>query len=614
MRLMRDLVGTTFSNRYRLVARVAGGGMGEVYRGHDVLLDRPVAVKVLQPVLAGDPEFVDRFRQEARAAARLLHPNVVAIYDYGSEDEQTHYIVMEYVPGTDLRDVLVGRGALEGAHAAEIMAAVCDALAAAHSVELVHRDVKPENVLIARSGKVKVADFGIAVVTDAERTAPGGGIPGTLRYLSPEQAAGRPATAASDIWAAGAMLSECLTGRPPLQGSGADLLRRRAEEGPVAPSSIDSRVPHDLDQIVLKACALDPEDRYATAGDMAADIRRAAQRSLPDAPPVTQLLQEVTHEVRLPEIEATGRTGTRHRARHSKHTLKKVGRVLLAIVLIAAIGFGAVQGARALLAPTIVDVPSLVRLDKDAAVARLNDVGLNYEIARRKDKFEARNEVLDQSHLGARLEEGSVVSLIVSSGPPKVRVPELIGLEVPEASTALRDDKYGMSIGDTTKEFSLEEEGTIISYSPHRDRLAWGSVVDVVVSKGPQPIEIPNVVGMGEEKGFAKLEEAGFQPVRVASYSDDVPVGEIISTDPKTGAIASESSEVQVYVSIGPEFEEVRLPDVRGMSVDAARAELESLGLRVRVMRSCDGGSVVETDPVSGTVVRENDIIALFVC
>src|SRR5918998_6066561 len=276
MRLMRDLVGETLSDRYRLVARVAGGGMGEVYRGHDVLLDRPVAVKILQPSLAADPDLVERFKDEARAAARLTHPSIVSVHDWGEADEQTYYMVMEFVAGTDLRDLLVSRGSLAPAQAAEIMACVCDALAAAHAAGVVHRDVKPENVLIDRAGRVKVADFGIAVVADADRTMPGGGIPGTLRYLSPEQATGHEASPASDIWAAGAVLSELLTGRPPQQGSGADLLRRRAVEPPVAPSTFDQTLPQALDDIVLRACALEPEDRFGDATEMAAALRRAS--------------------------------------------------------------------------------------------------------------------------------------------------------------------------------------------------------------------------------------------------------------------------------------------------------------------------------------------------
>jgi serine/threonine-protein kinase len=589
--------------------------MGEVYRGHDMLLDRSVAVKVLQPTLASNPEFVERFKQEARAAARLLHPNVVAVYDYGSEDERTNYIVMEYVAGTDLRDLLVGRGSLQPSQAAEIMSAVCDALAAAHEVELVHRDVKPENVLISRSGIVKVADFGIAVVADAERTAPGGGVPGTLRYLSPEQAAGMPATAASDIWAAGALLSECLTGIPPSQGTGPDLMVRRAEEDPIPPSEFDPGIPPDMDRIVMRACALDPLDRYPSAIEMAEDIRRAAARSLPDAPPVTELLHELTNDVRLPDATSTTFSRDRHWAKHRKRRFRGVLRVLVALCLVGLIGFGGVVGARALLAPAIIDVPSVVTLSKDEAAPRLRQLGLRVDFEFQKDKFEAEGEVLDQNPLTGSLEEGSIVTLLVSSGPPKVKLPKLIGLTVDAAEQVLVRDKYGMSIGTQTREFSLEEAGTIIAFKPQRARLAWGSSIVVTVSKGPRQIEVPDVAGMPEHKGVAKLKNAGFEPVVVPAHSDDVAEGKIISTEPGAAELVAEATEVNVYVSIGPEFEKLRVPDVRGLPVDEARGKLESLGLRVRVVQSCDGGSVVnETDPISGTVVRENDVIALFIC
>ena len=615
MRLMRDLVGETFSGRYRLITRIAGGGMGDVYRGHDMLLDRSVAVKILQPLLASNPEYVDRFKQEARAAARLLHSNVVAVYDYGSEDDHINYIVMEYVAGTDLRDLLVGRGALEPSQAAEVMSPVCDALAAAHEVELVHRDVKPENVLIARNGTVKVADFGIAVVADAERTAPGGGIPGTLRYLSPEQAAGLPATAASDIWAAGALLAECLTGVPPSQGSGAELLRRRAEEDPVPPSELDSRIDGDLDAIVLRACALDPGDRYPSAMEMAEDIRLVAARALPDAPPITDLLHELTGDVHLPEISSTTQVRDRHTARHRKRRFRGLLRLLLAVCVASVLGAGGVVGARALLAPAIIDVPSVVTLSRGDAAERLRRLGLRVDFEFRKDKFEAEGEVLDQNPLSGSLEEGSVVTLVVSSGPPKVRLPKLIGLELEAAQALLSRNKYGMTIGTIARKFALEDEGTIIEHKPTRARVAWGSAIDVTVSKGPRQIEIPDVAGKKEAVGVAALKEQGLKPVVVAAHSDDVPEGRIVSTDPEAATVASEASEVTVYVSVGPEFKRLRLPDVRGTAVDEARSKLESLGLRVRVVQSCSGGSVVnETDPISGEVVRENDLIALFVC
>ncbi|MDQ3645383.1 MAG: protein kinase, partial [Actinomycetota bacterium] len=305
MKVMRDLVGETLSHRYRLVARVAGGGMGEVYRGHDLLLDRSVAVKILQPSLAQDPELVERFRAEARAAARLTHPNIVGVHDWGCEGDRTYYMVMEYVSGTDLRDVLVARGSLQQRQAVEIVASVCDALHVAHLKGLVHRDVKPENILLNRSGEVKVADFGIAIVVDADRTSPGGMIPGTLRYLSPEQARGAHATAASDLWAAGAVLSELLTGLPPLQGAGPELLTRRAQEPPRPPSSWDPEIPEELDEIVLKACALDPAQRFGNAVEMAGALRRIATFRLAEAEPLEALLDQVTGETSVIDSDLT---------------------------------------------------------------------------------------------------------------------------------------------------------------------------------------------------------------------------------------------------------------------------------------------------------------------
>jgi eukaryotic-like serine/threonine-protein kinase len=605
MRVMRDIVGETLSGRYRVVTRIAGGGMGEVYRGHDLLLDRAVAVKVLQRGLADDPELVDRFRLEARAAARLLHPNVVTVYDWGAEDDRTYYMVMEYVAGTDLRDVLVGRGALEPAQAVDIMTAVCDALAAAHDKGLVHRDVKPENVLIAHSGVVKVADFGIAVVADADRTSPGI-VPGTLRYLSPEQARGGPATFASDIWAAGAVLSECLTGRPPLQGSGPDLLRRRAEEPPLAPSSFMDSIHPDLDAVVLKACSLEPADRWRGASDMAAELRRVAARSVAAAPPVANLVDDLRADD-LPELEPTTRVewGAFRRRRRS---VPVKGIALVVLLLVAG-----VLGVSWLTSPVMVDVPSLVKMSRTEAIARLRELGLEAEIVRRKDKFEGSGEILDQAPVeGKTLEEGSIVMLTVSSGPPNVTLPSLIGMTHEEAESTLQSDDLGLKVGKASQAFSLKERGTVISYEPSDKRVPWGSTVDLTISKGPQPVEIPNVTGMSADKAVERLQDAGFETTSASYYSDDVPVDSVIATSPAAGEVVSEGSEVEVQVSIGPEFEEVRVPDVRGMSVAAARTKLEALGLQVQVVRAATCSTVSETDPISGAIVHENDVVALF--
>lgn len=612
MKLLGDLVGTTLSNRYRLHSRIAGGGMGEVYRGHDLLLDRRVAVKVLQPSLAADPELVQRFKQEARAAARLSHPNVVQVHDWGSERESTYYMVMEYVPGRDLRDVLVGRGPLEPAHAAEIVACVCDALHAAHLGGLVHRDVKPENVLISRGGVVKVTDFGIAAVADAERSQTGGTILGTLRYLSPEQAAGEEATKASDVWAAGAVLFELLIGSPPHSGSGGDLLRRRALEAPVAPSSLEPRIPQAIDAVVVKACALDPAERYESAAVMAHELRAAAPRHQP----VEELLADLTGEVKLPDMQPTsfvGRSALKRRYRNKiRWRLMKLS--LLAILLLG-IGVGGVKAASAVFGPQEVQVPSVAGLSLAAAGARAEEVGLELEVtARRRSPQAPAGFVLSQAPEDGVLLEGKAVEVVVSAGPPLAKVPSLRGMEMDEAMEAL--EERHLAIGSVNRQYSHEEPETVIGQDPKGGKLEWGKKVYLVVSKGPRSLPIPGIDGLTARKAEELLAAKGFVVRRTEAYSDEVPAGDVMYTTPAEGALATEGSEVQLFISIGPEFKELTLPDVRGMNVGDAKALLQDKGLRVEVTRSCGpGGTVVaETSPVAGSTVKENQVVALFIC
>lgn len=612
VRLMRDLVGETLSNRYRLVARIAGGGMGEVYRAHDLLLDRAVAVKVLQPSLAQEPEFVARFRSEARAAARLNHPNIVSVYDWGSQDEQTYYMVMEYVSGTDLRDVLISRTVLDPGHAAQVLASVCDALAAAHAAGLVHRDVKPENVLIARDGTVKVADFGVAAMVDVDAGS-WGDVPGTLRYLSPEQAGGEEATSASDVWAAGAVLSEVLTGRAGLRGSGADILVRRATDAPETPSSVDRSAPRVFDSIVLKACALDPNHRYADASDMARDIRLKAAKYIDRAPPLESLLEDITIDVRPPDAQPTAFIGRgQRRNMFGRRWNPRLVALLVGIVLIA--GVGATRAVGSLTGPEMVDVPTLVGLTKSEATNVAEEAGLVLSVERRRDPDVPQGEVIEQSPARGELEEGSRVAIVVSAGPPLVLVPNLVGMNVTDAGPRLR--AFHLELGEVGRRYALEEPGTVISQVPSSGRLEWGETVALVVSKGPRPITIPPVVGKSADEAKAILRDAGFAVTFTNTYSEEVPQGEVVSTAPAAGATAPEGSQIEVVVSLGPKFRELKMPDVRGWYLDEAQAKLESLGLRVKIVQSCGGGGsiVADTQPLPGTTVRENDLVDVFTC
>lgn len=613
MRVMGDLVNEVLSHRYRLVARIAGGGMGEVYRGHDLLLDRTVAVKVLQPSLAADPELVQRFKNEARAAARLSHPNIVAVHDWGAENDHTYYMVMEYVSGTDLRDLLVNRGSIDPSQAASIMASVCEALYVAHSAGLIHRDVKPENILLARDGTVKVADFGIAAMVDADRTAPGGSIPGTLRYLAPEQARGDEASSSSDIWAAGAVLCELLTGSPPGSGTGVDLIRRRATEPVKAPSSMGVDIPKELDAIVVKACALETADRYVSGDLMARDLRLAAGGTLGESPAVDLLVDHVTGEIRLPDMEPTTFVSGRTRKKHLRRRTARA-RLFVAVPLLLLLIFGGTKAAGWLFAPEMIPVPDLTGKAKANATAVVQEQGLKIEVVARERTGEVEpGQVITQTPDSGEIEEGSTIELVVSAGYPKLAVPDVVGMTLEQADVRLGVRQ--LEVGSVEQVFSQKPEGVVISQSAADKELPWYSKVDLVVSKGPEPIEVPAVVGMSGDKAADAIEAAGFVPVRVEEYSDDVDEGKVISTDPSGGVVAGKGGEVRIYVSLGPEFEELKMPDLRGSSLSDAQARLSGMGLRYRVIQSCSGGStVVETDPIAGTTVRENDRVALFVC
>ncbi|HET7482898.1 MAG TPA: Stk1 family PASTA domain-containing Ser/Thr kinase [Actinomycetota bacterium] len=608
---MRDLVGEVLSHRYRIVARIAGGGMGEVYRGHDLLLDRSVAVKVLQPSLATDPDLVARFRAEARAAARLSHPNIVAVHDWGAEDDHTYYMVMEYVSGSDLRDLLVSRGSLDPAHAAGIMASVCEALSVAHAHGLIHRDVKPENILLARDGTVKVADFGIAAMVDADRTMPGGTIHGTLRYVAPEQARGEDAGPQADIWAAGAVLAELVTGSPPGRGSGADVLRHRANEQVEAPSKMDPSIPRAIDDIVATACALDPADRYQNAAEMARDLRSLTDTDVEAGPGVEMLLDHVTGEIRLPDMEPTTFVSNRSLKRAGRRAPR--ARFVAIAILVLLVAAGAAKGATWLFGARDVAVPSLRGLAKGAATRRADDRGLDITVVdRERSPTVPKGHVISQSPKSGQIQEGSKIEVVLSSGYPLFEIPDVTGLTKDLAAIRLHIRKF--EIGDVTYEYSMKPEGTVISQSPADGKREWFTKVGLVVSKGPEPVAVPDVVGKSRGAALDALRSEGFVPVPVDAYSDDVPEGKVVSTDPATGEVIGRGSEIRVYISVGPRFAEVTMPDVRGMGVDEAKAKLTALGLRVHVVQSCPGSIVVETQPIAGTKLHEHDTVALFVC
>lgn len=625
MQLMTDLVGRTLSQRYRLTARLSGGHLGDVYEAEDNKLKRTVAVKVLPHSLSIDVSVVERFRAEASAVAQLAHPNVLAIYDWGN-DENTFYVVMEHIPSTDLRDLLVAQGALAPAQAADLIAQVCDALNAAHHKGLVHRALKPENILLTEDGTVKVADFGLGVVAPREDPS-SSGMSTSVRYIAPEQALGFDASPTSDIWTAGAILSEMLTARPPLQGAGIDLLERRAHEEPVPPSEYDGTIPRDLDDIVVQACALDPAKRFHEASDMANALRRVAVRSLPAAPPVEDLVGNITSDTGNGVVENHPFVKEVPSGRHGKRKLRlRLGRILLTFLLLAALVAGASYAGFVLLAPEEVPVPDVIKLTPAEARERLDQDNIEVVVVERvRDTKVPAGHIISQDPEDGMLTEGDTLEILVSSGLPEIEVPSVVGKRASVARERLKE--FDFKIGRVLRRYSLKEDKRVVlKQLPVKGKHEWGSKVHLVVSKGPPPVRVPNLVGELTVGAISKLEREGLKPRQVDVYSNSVDSGLVISTEPKAGKILHVGDKIKVVNSLGPEFERIEIPGLWNEPLGDALAQLSYVGLDYsavegascgdnhKKMKRDDAKTVVDTEPTGGSVVWEYETVTVYYC
>ena len=594
----------TFGGRYVVIDRAGSGGMAEVYRARDDLLGREVAVKVLSERLSGDRTFVERFRREAQAAANLNHPNVVSLYDFGA-DNSTYYIVMEYIDGLPLADIISAEGPLMPERAAEIGIDVARALERAHAAGLVHRDIKPSNIMMNSSGQTKVTDFGIAraLTGEGDQTVTQTGmVIGTAAYLSPEQAQGAQIDQRSDVYSLGCVLYEMLGGRPPFTGdTPLSVAYQHVRDNPEPPSRVNPDVPSALDAIVMKALAKNPDNRYQSATELREDLERflAGQQVhatplLAPEPTRTQVLRETTAEP--PPKSGRG---------------KWVLLALLLLGLLGALAYFLLSGG------ADVEVPDVVGMSESEAEEELEGLGLVAEVERRPSD-EERGDVFDQDpDPGETVQEGDTVTLLVSSGPKKVVVPDLTGLTEKEAKDELKE--LGLELGDRTEEFSdTFEEGLIIDQTPPADdKVLPTTEIDVVVSAGVAPVLVPNVVGSTEDAAIAELDTAGFVVIVQTGESDEVDEGLVFDQDPDADTEAPAGSSVTIFVSTGAGTIEV--PDVTGDPESEATNELTELGLTVeRVEQPCDDSSiqpnhVCGTDPPAGSEVEEGATVTLIV-
>ena len=603
---------TTLDGRYHVVDRIAAGGMGEVFRAQDAVLEREVAIKVLHRNLAGDSGFVERFRREARAAASLSHPNIVAVHDWGAVDG-IYYMVMEFVRGVSARDVLSAEGLLAPSQAADVLLQTLSALDHAHQQGIVHRDVKPENVMISRDGVVKVADFGLArAYADAQITV-AGTVTGTVQYLAPEQLQGEPADPRTDLYSLGIVAFELLTGRLPFTGeTPMAIAYKHLHDRVPPPSSRNPAVPRELDGWVASMTEKARELRPESAAEARRDLE-TENASLPAAAPVGTLVPELGEPATAPGPERAT-TVTIPRSKAPKRRRRRRGRWILGIVLaLSALAAGA-WGAWEYLLPREVDVPTVIGLALEEAQQRLEAASL---VVRIGDGEYSRSVPADlvlgvRPTEGTTLQEGDRVTLIPSLGPPPVPVPPLVGLPLGEAKAALRDAK--LKPGEVTDAYNEKfPAGQVVRQSVRADQEApQGSSVDVVVSLGPSPVPVQKVVGLTQDQATSTLTTVGFLVEVVEEFSDDVPRGQVISQEPVKGTELQPGETVTIVVSKGPRT--VEMPDVVGMSKDRAVAELTGLGLRVDVVLVRDPGSkVVYQEPVVGTIVRAGAIVHIYV-
>jgi serine/threonine-protein kinase len=586
--------------------------MGEVFRAHDAVLERDVAIKVLHRQLAGDRGFVERFRREARAAASLSYPNIVGVHDWGAVDG-IYYMVMEYVRGLSARDVLNAEGVLAPAQTVDVLLQTLLALDHAHRRGIVHRDVKPENIMITREGVVKVADFGLArAYADAQITE-AGTVTGTVQYLAPEQLQGEPADPRTDLYALGIVAFELLTGRLPFTGeTPMAIAYKHVNERIPTPSSRNAAVPKVLDGWVASMTEKQRELRPESAAEARRDLLDEAT-SLPPAPNVGTLVPDVTvlPSRRSPNTAATTVTIARAQFRTRRRGWRKLLVIVLGLVILAT----AAWGAWTYVIPHRVDVPSVVGLDVRDAQRKLENVGLVARIAQGRHSLRVdEGAVLDvRPDEGTVVEDGTRVVLVPSAGPPPVRVPNIVGKTLERARELLRG--ADLRVGDVTREYHADlAEGHVIRQSVDgRDDAPLGSAIDVVVSRGPKPLPVPRVAGRIVEDATALLEDAGFVVARSDAFSDDIARGRVISQDPARGKDLQPGETVSIVVSLGPE--EFDLPSFLGLGRDEAIARIHALSLEAQVVPvpGGNGSTVVSQLPPVGETVRVGDTIAIYV-
>ncbi len=637
------LIGRTLDGRYRVLRRIADGGMATVYLAVDERLDREVAVKVMRQHLTHDESFVTRFRREARSSASLSHPNVVAVYDQG-EDDGCIFLVMEYVPGQTLRDVLRDEGLLSPRAALDVLEPVLQALAEAHAKGLIHRDVKPENVILNDNGTVKVADFGLArAVTSQTVTSTQGVLLGTVAYLAPEQVERGIADARSDVYAAGLMLFEMLTGTKAFTGDTAiHVAYQHVHGGVPTPSSRVAGLPTELDELVAVATARDPDERPVDAAaflELVRDARATLSLDELDARPAgraasvaaAQPTSTATFPVqgaRAASGATAGGVATRPRSETVAITVPPPpieGRVVAGTAprrrrrwwpaVVAAVLIAALTGWFFLLGPgATATVPSVQGRTQAQALSAVHQAALDATVTQAFSETVPTGVVVSADPgPGSTLRRGADVALVVSKGPERYAVPPVVGMTLAEATAQLKS--VNLKVGKVSKAFDEKvPEGQVVTAKPGPGAsLKKSTAVALTVSRGRQPIDVPDLTGKNANRAARQLSGLGLKVDATAQQnSDTVAKGAVISQSPRDGT-AFRGDTVTLVVSKGPVL--VTVPNVVGQQLQQARAALQAAGFKVKVEKAFGGffGTVRFQDPAGGEAPKGSTVTVTIV-